>query len=222
MFRQLPPPPGHPAPMFGRPIKGGAGTMETFKRDQAGLDSQTRVDNLERYIKSLSEMDIVTADGTKVTVLVRRPGGQEDTTETGTQPPWHIVRLTGRGMRIYPSAIWDGAGHSIWASYEGNPSIAEGFFDITLPGTPLHGFVWLECTVDDTDDDHGILLSAEIKAGTEVAFNARDGPKVNIALATYFLTPATGSYTFDPVRAFVFCLRRFGPRTSITWDVEPL
>ena len=61
----------------------------------------------------------------------------------------------------------------------------------------------------------------EIKAGTEVAFNARDGQKVNIALATYFLN-ASGSYTFDPVRSFVFCLRRFGPRTSITWDVEPL
>ncbi len=208
--------------MFGRPLKGGAATMETFRRDSAGAADQLKVENLERYIRSLTEMDIVTADGTKVTVLVRRPGGQEDTAETGSQPPWHIVRLTGRMMRIYPSAIWDGAGNSVWASYEGEESIAEGFFDIELPGTPLHGFVWLECTVDDSDDDHGLILSAEIKAGTEVAFNARDGPIVNIALATYFLNAATGSYTFDPVRAFVFCLRRFGPRTSITWDVEPM
>ena len=220
-FNRPPPPPGFPAPMFGRPLKGGAARADVYQRDSAGREGQIAIENLERFMRGVTDMDIVTKDGQTVTVLVRRAGGLEETTETGDRPPWHIVRLTGRFMRIYPSAVWDGAGNSKWASYEGDPSIAEGFFDIELPASPIRGFVWLECTVDDTNDDHGLLDSVEIKAGTEVAFNARDGQKVNIALATYFLN-ASGSYTFDPVRSFVFCLRRFGPRTSITYDVEPM
>lgn len=202
-------------------MKGGSERAEVFQRDRAGAADQARVERVERFLAGVTDMDIVTRDGQTVTVLVRRVGGVEETTETGDRPPWHIVRLSGRMMRIYPSAVWDGLGHSIWCTYEGVPSIAESYFDIELPRTPVHGFVWLECTVNDTNDDHGILTAAQIKAGTEVAFNARDGTKVNIALATYFLDSA-GSYTFDPVRAFVFALRRYGPPTSITWDVEPL
>jgi hypothetical protein len=169
------------------------------------------------YLGGYREQTITTTEGSFQT-LVRGSGDGAAPAAGGA--PWQMVRLADRVLRIFPSAIWDGKGHSIWCTYAEKPSIAESFFDLILPKSPTRGFVWLECTVDDTNDDHGILESAIIKTGTEVAFNSRADKIVNIALATYFLNST--NYTFDPVRGFVFVLRRFGPRTSITWDVEPL
>ena len=187
----------------------------------AARDTQDAFSKTDTWLSQFTETNI-TVNGRIYTVLART-GGVDETTSDGSQAPWRMVKGPNRICTIYPSAIWDGKGNSVWCSYEGTVSTAESSLAVELPVTPLHGYIWLECTVSDTDDDHGLLISAKIKAGGEVAFNSRDGLIVNIALGQYFITnTVTWEYTLDPVRGFVFVLRRYGPPTSITWDVEPL
>ena len=187
----------------------------------AARDTQDAFSRTDKWLEQFTETTI-TVDG-RIYVVLARSGGADDTSATGTQAPWAMLKGPNRICTIYPSAIWDGSGASVWCSYNGTVSTAESSFAVELPLTPLHGFIWLQCTVSDSNDDHGLLISAEIKAGAEVAFNSRDGVTVNIALGQYFITDVLkGEYTLDPVRGFVFCLRRYGPPTSITWDCEPL
>jgi len=188
-------------------------TMETRQATRAWND----------YFAGYREQSITTPEGT-FTVLVK---GGSDATATGTAP-WQIVKLLPDfKVRIFPSAIWDGKGNSVWPVISGTPAVAESFFDLDLNNgdTSGRGFIWLECTVDDTDDYHGIITGATITSGPEPTFNQRTGTTVNIALATFFQTypgQPDKTFTLDPVRSFVFVIRRYGPPTSSTWDVEPL
>ena len=168
------------------------------------------------YFAGYREQTITTPEGEFIVMV-------KDSGDAGTNggAPWQTSLLGGSVLRIYPSGIWDGKGHSVWASYQGVPSIAGGFFDLDLPSGD-HGFVYLECEVDDTDDYHGILNTASIKASSdnEIQFLQRLGSQVKIPLVEYFRRAET--VTLDPLRSFLFVLRRYGPPSSITWDVEPL
>ncbi len=115
----------------------------------------------------------------------------------------------------------DGKGNVVWPTWGDETSGPETFFDVQLPDSPDEGCLYLECTVDDSDDFHGIITEARIGRGDRPTLNQRSGAIVNIELAAYSIT-TPGKFTLDPVRGFVFVLRRFGPPGSITWDVEPL
>ena len=183
-------------------------------------ENQDLLDRIQRFLDDYTDTQ-VTVDGQTVTVLARRGRTAGESNAVGTVP-WQMDKMANRTVRIYPSAIWDGLGHSVWASWEGVESIAESYFDIPLEASPKKGFIYLECTVDDTDDYHGIIKSAKIDRGKEVAFNQMSSNKVNIALASYFITNGGLDFTLDPIRAFSFVLRRYGPPGSVTYDCEPI
>jgi len=178
------------------------------------------LDRMQRFLDDYADTQ-VTVDGQTVTVLARRGRTAGESNAVGTVP-WQMDKMANRTVRIYPSAIWDGLGHSVWATWEGEASTAESYFDVPLEASPKKGFIYLECIVDDTDDYHGIIKSAKIDRGEEVAFNQRSSNKVNIALASYFITNGGEDFALDPIRAFSFVLRRYGPPGSITYDCEPL
>lgn len=189
-----------------------AATLAVQAQEEAG-------DRIQRFLADFTETPI-TVNGETIIVLARRGRTPGEDASAGTVP-WQMLKRSGLVVRIYPSAIWDGLGHSVWATWNGEPSIAESFFDVDLPASPKEGFIYLECVIDDSDDYHGIIKSAKIERGEEVVFNQRSGKKVNIALASYFITNGGADFTLDPIRAFSFVLRRYGPPESVTWDCEP-
>jgi len=205
-------------PPAGRFPRGAAPSRQSIwraKQQDSGEETRESGRRWNDYFASFQEREISTPEGT-FTFLVK---AGSDAISTSGFAPWQILKLDRRVLRLFPSAIWDGLGKSVWPTFDGEPSIAESFFDITLPENPLNGFLYLECTVDDTNDYHGKIVSARILSGAEVPFYQRTGNIVNLPLAPYFLT--NNGVTIDPVFAFIFVLRRFGPPDSITWDVTP-
>ena len=190
------------------------------QQDSTG-EAREAIKGWNEYFAGYQERKITTVEGS---FIVLTKGSSDATPTDSLMAPWQILKLPERMFRIYPSPIMDGLGNIRWATWDAIPSTAETFFDIPLPETPaspLPGYIYLECAVDDTDDYHGILTSAAIKAGPAVPFLQNAADVVNIPLATYYLT-TPGQYTLAPMRAFVFVLRRYGPPNSITWDCEPL
>lgn len=166
----------------------------------------------------------VVINGEVMEVFARGSGSADDF--SGALAPWQALRIDNNNVRIYPSAIYDGLGNVVWCTYNGSaPAIAESYFDIFIPtpttgGTfPIPGFIYLECTVDDSDDEHGVIVSAEIKVAQSPQFFQNVGDKVNLPLVNFFFT--SGQLTIDPAVGFVFTLRRFGPPGSYTWDTQP-
>jgi hypothetical protein len=207
-----------PSPTFGK-IPEAVRRFNETRSQMAGLESQVAQQRDSAWLAQFVELRI-TADGRTYTVLAR-PNVEDGEAADGTVTPWQIRKLDGRVIRIWPNAIWDGKGNSVWATYQGQPSIAESTFDVELARVPTQGFVWLECAVTDTDDYHGIINSAAIKHGAQSTFLTKQGSLVNIPLCSYFVSVSGLTVTIDPKIAFVFTLRRFGPPTSITWDITP-
>lgn len=203
------------------PLRGKASKTEASLHGAALANALKEASNtvkaLNSYLGQFRETRI-SVDGESYTVLAKPTSGGAavDTSEA----PWQIQKLPARIIRIFPSAIWDGLGNHVWASYEGVLSTAESFFDVPLPDAPTAGAVWLECSVDDTNDYHGIITAAVIRIGNIPSFQQMEGGKVNIPLALYFFDGIT-DFTIDQTIAFVFTLRRFGPPTSTTWDIQP-
>ncbi len=206
-------------PMFGG-MSGPAGKVRDYQGEQAARDMENKLRGVENFIRMMQEVEITTADGKTLTVWTRGPG-IADTGATGTRAPWEIQKLDGLLVRVWPSAIWDGKGNSVWPTFDGVPSSPESSFDIQLPTTPTTGYIWVECTVVDTDDYHGIITSARIGRGTAPTFLTKEASIVNIPLCTYQVGITGQSVTLDPTVFFVFYLRRFGPPTSLSWSITP-
>lgn len=207
------------APPAGRLSDGmskGSRALWQAKQQDSTDESRRSIMGWNEYFSKFTEQTITTPEG-QFTVLVK--GGSNADTNGGA--PWQTSLLAGGAVRIYPSGIWDGKGNSVWASHNGIEAIAGDFFDVDLPKGE-HGFVYLECEVDDTDDYHGILKRAAIVASSEdgIQFLQRIGDRVKIPLVEYF--HRAGTFTIDPLRSFIFVLRRYGPPGSESWDVEPL
>lgn len=137
--------------------------------------------------------------------------------------PWACDRSGDLDLRVWPSEIWDGAGNHLWPTIGMTTTEAEAYYDFTvttLPGSSGH--LYLECTVDGTSNDlHGIITAAALKLDYDAhGWFTRSGTTVLIPICS---VAATGtSFTFTPLRSYVFCLRRYGPPGSTAWDVTPM
>ncbi|MES2705117.1 MAG: hypothetical protein V4726_00810 [Verrucomicrobiota bacterium] len=141
-------------------------------------------------------------------------------TPEGGPTPWLCARTAPLTLRVYPALILDGLGNMVWCVYDGVDAEAEAYFDIALPASAGSGWLYLRCEVDDSNDLHGIITSAELLlTGTEPDFYQRSGSHVNIPVCVVDVGPVT--YTMEALIAFLFVLRRYGPPGSETWDVQP-
>lgn len=187
---------------------------------RAAREQEENLDRAQRFLADYADT-LIEVNGEVITVLARRGRGTGDGTSPIGNEPWQCTKLPEQKVRVYPSAIADGAGNHEWPTYEDLPSGPETYFDIQLPPSPLAGWIYLECTVDDSDDNHGLIVTAKLVAGERpTVFLGREGTKVCIPIAEYLLA-VDGSFGLDPRRCMVFTLRRFGPPGSFTWDVEP-
>lgn len=210
------------APLIGVPDRASkaASSFAAQQSRDALYESQQGVRKTSDYLDQFKEV-LITVDGVTHSVLARNAFAEDATASGGT--PWRMIRQEGaeRILRIYPSAVWDGKGNDKWPIYKGITATPESYFDVEIPFSPVNGYVWLDCVIDDTDDLHGKIVSAEVKSGERPSsFMTREGTTVNIPLASYRVAGA--SFVFDPLRSFVFILRRYGPPKSFTWDVEPM
>lgn len=210
-FRNAP-----PGGRFSESMSKASRAMWQARQQDSTDESRESIVGWNEYFSNFREQTITTPEGQFVVIV---KGGGDGTTNGGA--PWQTTLNAGGSVRIYPSGIWDGKGNSVWASYQGVQSIAGSYFDVELPGGS-HGFVYLECEVDDTDEYHGIIKRAaiDVSAREDIQFLQRDSGRVKIPLVEYFRR--AGTYTIDPLRSFIFVLRRYGPPGSVTWDVEPL
>lgn len=197
-------------------------------RTAASREHERDLRTIKNFLSNYTDTRITVAGVTR-TVLARREFSETDSPESSGAEPWLCERLPGRVLRVYPSSVGDGAGNFIWPTYDIGggtlvPATPESRFDIPVPAEFLSGWLWLECTVDDSNDYHGILESCQLKIGAApvAGFQSRSGVTVNIAICEYLLAaPASEDFTIDPKRGFAFVLRRYGPPGSFTWDVEP-
>lgn len=197
-----------------------------------GKDSQRRRDfssdsldqawaglrNLWTYLRGYIELPLITISGTYL-VLARKTS--DDAATQGSILPWQCIKLPNRIVRIYPVGVYDGTGNRVQPTWLGNPVPMEGSVDIPLPADITFGLIYLECTVSDTNELHGIVTAAAIKVGLASGdLNEKVGGKVKFALCYYNFIP-NNDCTIDPVRSFAFTARRYGPPGSTAWDLTP-
>ncbi|MDB6133294.1 MAG: hypothetical protein JWM59_1537 [Verrucomicrobiales bacterium] len=192
--------------------------LQLTMRKAAGTDARTA---------ALRRTQAIPADGGRVQgggMSANRSSGttaKGGGSTAGTLVPWACDRASAMELRVWPAAMWDGQGNHFQPVIGLTETVPEQYYDFTLTSESGDGALYVECTVDDSDDLHGIITAASLKLDyDDHDWFERSGSTVLIPICT--VTAAEDAFTFTPLRAYVLCLRRYGPPGSTAWDVTPL
>lgn len=191
--------------------------LQLTMRQAAGTDARSA---------ALRRTQAIPADGGRV-----QGGGMSANRSSGTTAkgggtsgglvPWACDRASAMELRVWPAAMWDGQGNDFQPVIGLTETVPGEYYDFTITTDAGDGALYVECTVDDSNDLHGIITAASLKLDyDDHDWFERSGSTVLIPICT--VTAGTDAFTFTPLRAYVLCLRRYGPPGSTAWDVTPL
>ncbi|MES2706407.1 MAG: hypothetical protein V4726_07370, partial [Verrucomicrobiota bacterium] len=110
-----------------------------------------------------------------------RSVSNDDEPSGGDIVPWQCERDADFTLKVWPAPMFDGRGHSFWPTIGMTTTAPETPYTFEFAEDAGDGNLYVECTVDDTDEVHGLITAAALKLDFDThEFNELESGKVKI------------------------------------------